>query len=196
MTADQKQQQLAESPFSLSFRMVDGYGNDVQITMREGVSAAIVKQVFEARREFVDLATGHGWQPATVSKPASNPTNGHSAPKADPVAAGAPTGAWVPPPPTGPVAQNVAGGGFASAAEVAIDCDTLSGSVTDGKEYWKIKGGKWSKHGVTVWPEVLQAAGIGTEPGGGPYSLKGWRAHVLLKPDGNPQKVARLERIA
>lgn len=195
MTADEKQQQLAESPFSLSFRMVDGYGNDVQITMRDGVSREVIKSVFEARQSFVDLATGHGWTFAATKPPAPNGNGSQRGPAPDPVAPGAPTGTWTPPPPSGPVSQTVAGGGFANAAEAVMDCETLSGSVTDGKEYWKIKGGKWSKHGVTIWPEVLQAAGIGTEPGK-TYNLAGWRAHVLLKPDGNPQKVTRLEKVA
>lgn len=38
--------------------------------------------------------------------------------------------------------------------------DTLSLEVKDGKTYFKIRGGQYSRHGVRVWPETLKAAGI------------------------------------
>ncbi len=38
--------------------------------------------------------------------------------------------------------------------------DTLDKEVKGGKEYFKVRGGQYSRHGVRVWPEVLKAAGI------------------------------------
>ena len=37
-----------------------------------------------------------------------------------------------------------------------FEATELVGSMSKGKTYWKVKGGKYSKYGVTVWPEVLE----------------------------------------
>jgi len=171
-----------ESPFSVTFRMTDGYGCDVQVTMRDGVTKEIVKQVFEARKEFVELAVGHGWQFTAASKPA---------PQAAPASNGQPPAAQ---PQAAPPPGAVAGGGFASAASDVFDAETLVGSITEGKPTWKVKGGRFSQWGVTIYPEAIAAAGLGVEPGK-TYSLAGWRAHYVMKPDGKPQKVTQLEKV-
>lgn len=41
-----------------------------------------------------------------------------------------------------------------------IPADKLLCEITDGKKYFKIKGGNYSKFGVRVWDEVLEAAGM------------------------------------
>ena len=68
---------------------------------------------------------------------------------------------------------------------------TLSATITDGKTYWKVKGGRFGKWGVTIWPEILDAAGFDALDPGTPYNLSGWTAEYVEK-DGKPDKVVRL----
>ena len=43
---------------------------------------------------------------------------------------------------------------------LSFDATEIAVSATDGKTYYKVKGGKYAKFGVTVWPEVLTEAGF------------------------------------
>lgn len=96
-----------------------------------------------------------------------------------------------PAPPTGnghpPTADN--------GEELSFQAATLEGERKKGKDYWKVKGGKYVQHGVTIWPEVLQAAGFEVEnlDTDQTYTLAGFTAYYELNPDtGNPKKVTRL----
>jgi len=57
-----KQLHKAESSFSLNFTLIDNFGCQVQATMREGVTAEIIKQVFAARQNFVASALEAGYR--------------------------------------------------------------------------------------------------------------------------------------
>ena len=63
-----------------------------------------------------------------------------------------------------------------------VTVDTLIASTDDnGKPVYKVKGGKYAKHGVRVWPEVLPALGIKADelkPGPNPFSAT---VRVVLK---------------
>lgn len=72
-----------------------------------------------------------------------------------------------------------------------FDAEALAGSITDGKAYWKVKGGRFTQWGVTIWPETISAAGLEVK-NGELYTLKGWRAYYSTKSDGKPEKVTRL----
>lgn len=76
--------------------------------------------------------------------------------------------------------------------EQSFPAEQLVGSITDGKPSWKVKGGRFTQFGVTIWPEALQEAGMSVEPGQA-YSLAGYTAWYVSKPDGKPQKVVRLK---
>lgn len=71
------------------------------------------------------------------------------------------------------------------ASELCID-------THDGKTYFKVKGGQFTKFGVTIWPETLAAAGLAKPTANA--SLAGWTAHYTNKPDGKPDKVLKLEK--
>ena len=65
-----------------------------------------------------------------------------------------------------------------------------------GQKAFKVKGGSFSKHGIRIWPEALQAAGF--DPAAfqpGQYSLAGYTA-VYTPGDGagKGQKVTELKR--
>ena len=82
---------------------------------------------------------------------------------------------------------------------MSFPAEDLTASMHEGKLYWKIKGGRFQKYGVTVWPEVLEAAGwVLEELEKNPLekrNLSGWVAHYVLNDKGNPDKVVELTRI-
>lgn len=77
----------------------------------------------------------------------------------------------------------------------------LAVTYDKGKEFFKLHGqeGKFPKFPVTVWPEVLEAAGINyldrsvVDPKDG-FKLEGWTAYYIVNEKGNPGKVIRLEQ--
>jgi hypothetical protein len=72
--------------------------------------------------------------------------------------------------------------------------DSITATVSDGKAYWRVKGGEFQKWGVIVYEEVLAAAGLGELNPLKPFSEPGLIAYYSLKDDGKPKKVTRLER--
>lgn len=80
--------------------------------------------------------------------------------------------------------------------------EKLSVSFSDGKYYYKVIGGNFTKYGVTVWPEPLIAAGLGVNDDGtpawgnppNPPSIQGWKAeYIEFEKNGKKQmKVTRL----
>lgn len=79
-------------------------------------------------------------------------------------------------------------------AYAEILCDVLEGEMKPGgKTYWRVKGGRYTMHGVRIWPEVLADAGFTVEDldPRDTYSLKGYRATVEIK-DGKPNRISLL----
>lgn len=82
---------------------------------------------------------------------------------------------------------------YAPAGALSFAAQTLEVEKrANGNEYGKVKGGRFSKHGVNCWPEVWQAAGIAIQA---PciVSLQGWTAEYI-EANGKPDKVTRLVR--
>jgi len=73
-----------------------------------------------------------------------------------------------------------------------IECSRLIVDVKDGKPAYKIKGGKWEKFGVRVFPEVLKTAKIDIDaiPLSG-IDMSGWQMEIMMK-GSQPDKVTRL----
>lgn len=76
----------------------------------------------------------------------------------------------------------------------SFQAESLEATVNKGKAYWKIKGGKFAKYGVTIWPEVLEETGFNLDELDPmqTYNLPGYTAHYTLKDDGKPEKVIKL----
>jgi len=76
-------------------------------------------------------------------------------------------------------------------------CEVKLDDKGDPKQFFKVKGGMYKKFGITIWPEVLTAAGI---PVGKlvaqDYKLPGYRAEFVLNDRGKPSKVVKLEKVA
>lgn len=74
----------------------------------------------------------------------------------------------------------------------SFTAELLAATVDKGKTYWKVQGGVFSKFGVTVWPEVLAAAGFGDLNPMQTYDLTGYTAVYVLNEEGKAQKVIQL----
>ena len=85
----------------------------------------------------------------------------------------------------------------APAQDNVFDTEFLVVTISNSKKYFKVKGGPWSKYGVTIWDEVLVSAGI---PVGKleakEYDLKGYKATIVRKADGKPEKVVKLDKVS
>lgn len=154
--------------------MNDKTGIATQIVMRDGVTKEMVKAVFESRQEFIALALAAGWAAPDKAKPSAMPakTNGASKPTQ---AAARPGQSQKP-----------------QGATLTFPAADLVGTVDGGKQYWKVKGGRFTQYGVTVWPEVLEASGFDDLEPGGIYPLTGYTAHYTTKEDGKPEKIVAL----
>lgn len=92
--------------------------------------------------------------------------------------------------------QSVPTDGQDSGQRVMFPADVLTVNASSGKRYFKIKGGRFAKFGVTVWPEVLQAAGIDPDEITKDTPLTGYVAHAEVAADGKPSKVVKLVKKA
>lgn len=77
---------------------------------------------------------------------------------------------------------------------LTFKAETLEITIKGDKTYYKVKGGKFAKFGVTIWPEVLQAAGFDLDTLAGITNLTGYTAHYVLNEKGDPNKVIGLEQ--
>ena len=74
---------------------------------------------------------------------------------------------------------------------LSFEAESLVGSTSEGKTYWKVRGGMFKKFGVTIWPEVLTKAGFDMEElnPATPYNLIGYTATYLLNAEkSTPEK--------
>lgn len=84
--------------------------------------------------------------------------------------------------------------GTQTPARSAFLVDNITATVSDGKAYWRVKGGDFQKWGVAIYPEVLEAAGLNNINPLVPYTEPGLVAYYSVKEDGKPKKIVRLER--
>jgi len=77
---------------------------------------------------------------------------------------------------------------------LTFPAQTLVATVNKGKAYWKVQGGKFTKFGVTIWPETLKSAGFSKDKLDPmkTYDLTGFTATYVTKDDGKPEKVISL----
>lgn len=76
-----------------------------------------------------------------------------------------------------------------------VHCDRLIIDIKDGKPAYKIKGGKWEKFGVRVFPDILEHAGIDVSKiplAGLPFG--NFNMTILMKGD-KPDKVTKLVKV-
>ena len=156
-----------EAPASLNFTGVTQRGWRIQLTLRDDNEANLLERFKTTTSVLLDL----GITP-----------NGA---KEEPAAVASSNGA--PPAVATPTATQ--------GDEDSFSAETLVASVNEGKAYWKVQGGPFSKFGVTVWPEVLGEAGFDCDQldPTQTYDLAGHTA-TYLRVDGKPKKVTRLAK--
>jgi hypothetical protein len=186
----------ASSNFYWTFETVNGVFN-FQTTVRGVLSPeqmqAHIKSLMEMNAHIVSLGgqakgTGKYDNPNAAVLPQPTPVDAiiTETMKADPM--------WNPPEANQPSTPS---GATEPTQDNVFDTSLLVVSINNGKKYFKIKGGNWSKYGVTVWDEVLATAGIpAARLEGKEYNLTGYKATIVRKPDGKPEKVVRLEKVA
>lgn len=174
---EQTNHNFSEAPASWNIKYrIKGF--DEMITLRGNSYAEIAPQADKAR-EWVHQHTAPG-----VSATADAVNTDDNLPTPDPLRADFERFAQTDPKPKqqpGDVTES-------------FEAEELTVSVTDGQTYTKIKGGQYTKFGVTVWPEVLAQAGINKQldPAKSPFSLRGYTAYFNRKEDGKPGKVVKL----
>lgn len=68
----------------------------------------------------------------------------------------------------------------------------MEATTRGGKEYWKVYGGPFVKYGVTIWPEIMEAAGLIGLDASARINVSGWTAEYVVNERGNPQKVVAM----
>ena len=159
-----------EAPYSDTFKWVDQNGYEHMLTVRGWSGSAVLDAVNKAI-EAITAANGH------------NPS--HRAP--------------IPAPQNNePVRVPLDEHGNEQPAVKVASAGRLSWEAKDGKTWFKVMdivvaaGEKGTKYGVTVWPEVLKAAGLDVSDTSNLPDIHGWRVDYVCNDKGYPQKVTRL----
>lgn len=75
---------------------------------------------------------------------------------------------------------------------VPVACTKIISETKDNKRYFKALGGQYTKHGVRVWDEVLEACDLLQQARNQlSIDLVGWTMDVLMV-DGKPKRVVKL----
>jgi hypothetical protein len=100
------------------------------------------------------------------------------------------------PAPQEPIHQPIDDGGNGLPEVKHFTAERMSVEMKDEKYYYKVIGKPFTQYGVTVWPEVLEDAGLDVTPGQPVPNIAGWRADYIEALNKNnkmtPQKVTRL----
>lgn len=165
-----KQHTFTEAPASWNIRYrVNGF--DEQITLR-GDTYAEIKPSIDKAREYVRGIVKADPLPKAAADAIN--TDRETASQVSPTATQTPA-----------APQNGNGQTFA--------CTEMSAVVNAGKVRWIVKGGQFTKFGVTCWPEVLAKTGVKFDPTE-VYNMAGWTATYTLKEDGKPDKIINMAK--
>ncbi len=164
--------EMTEAPASLNFRGITKNGWKVQFTLRDTDEAVLLvrfgKLIIKLEENYQVVPEG--------KQPAGNGSQNTPVP--------------LPVPPTGVSTDTDPNAAYTFPAE------RLVGKLEGGKSYWKVQGGKFSKFGVNIWPEILFAAGFKDLDPAQIYDLTGYTAYYTLKDNGKEDKVVNLSKEA
>lgn len=186
---------MPESPCLAFTRINTPAGFTWSVTIRAGMPEAVeneaMRSIFRQIQHFEKGAQAAGWLAIADGRDTVigglKPRN-NEPPQAP--QAGAPAQL---PPQAGSVAPPQASG-----EGLTFKAEKLVATITDGKTYWKVKGGKFAQYGVTIWPEVIAAAGwdVDALKPTESYNLTGYVASYALNEKGKPSKVTELVKAA
>jgi len=177
---------LFEAPASLTFKAVTSKGWDVQFTLRDFDENKLLDRFGKFVVALETAGVHHNG--STPTPPTSKPAQPSFTPDELDRAIedhGLPPG--VLPTIAQPAQQPV----------LTFTAEVLVATMVDGKVYRKVKGGKFSRFGVTIWDEVLQDAGFNVAELDPmlQYNLTGYVATYVEK-EGKPHKVTKLTKTA
>ncbi len=154
-----------ESPMVVWSNFYDADGALVNVTIREGATVSDVLNLLRVRSEAFAKMSEHGWT-KKIEKPSQVITT-HS-PSTPVAASSTPTHGEVP----------------------HFTATILSITESPKGKLAKLKGGIWSKWGVTCWPEQAAALGIGYEDkSAGEYAIDPIEVIYAADDEGKPKKV-------
>ena len=176
---------MEEARASLNFFGITRKGWNVQFTLRDDDEAALMDRfaAFVLKLEESHVVPKPVGQQATT--PPQNAQNGSGGAQSAPPTVSTPPAAAAHP--DGPLTFQ------------AVD---MVGSTSQGKTYWKVRGGQFTKFGVTIWPETLKVAGFDMDAldPAEVYDLTGYKAFYILNAEKStpekevPEKVVALTK--
>ena len=177
-----------DAPFSDNFHWVDTDDFRHQITVRANTGAQLLERIDAARTNLLK----RGATPSGQSSPPQAAHNGSGQAQSAP-----PTLRVI-----AATAAHPEGAGASHEGSLSFEAESLVGSTSEGKTYWKVRGGMFKKFGVTIWPEVLTKAGFDMEElnPATSYNLIGYTATYLLNAEKStpekevPDKVVALHK--
>lgn len=182
--------QHSEAVLSATAKFRDENGASWLFTMRAGVTGKMAVDFAGNLKAFSTWVVGHGFTPESNGKGYSHSHSAVAPPPAPRTQAATPAAV--------PVASGQA---LPPGNDLSFAAQTLTASMMNGKTYWKVRGGQFTKYGVSIWPEVLTAAGI--EPStlnpAQEYQLTGYNAMYQTKIHNGkevPDKVLSLQKVA
>lgn len=180
--------EVAREPHSMTVTAIDGQGFEWLICVRSSSTLEDVDTMFAAARYAKEKITKYGWKPAhkynRPTTPMGTPENKNTVTEVIPDVVSLPEPPIVQHTPQSPQTSQ-------QSNTLTFAAESLETTVNNGKYYHKVKGGHFSKFGITVWQEVLEAVGLMNLDPMKTYSMKGWHAEYILK-DGKPEKIVKL----
>lgn len=169
------EKKLAQAPtpeavysFSTTALSKDGLSGTWTIRARHGEDG---KGFYHRVENFIEYAVKNGWSvPSKIQLPAQPQANTQS--------------------------TNAVSAPKATDEVETFNAQTLSATTADGKAYWKIKGGKYSKYGLTIWKEALEDAGFKFDELDPmkTYDVGAFTAHVWKDESGKATKIFKLTK--
>jgi hypothetical protein len=180
----------SEAPATVNIRLYGPQGGDLLLTLRQGVN-------LDQARELLDIAILTTLYAKDKYRLAAHPQPAPTA--GPPPAAGSPVGQQAPAQPVAPPLTNGNGqpapAPQTQAGPLTFEAQALTVALDEsGRATFKVKGGKFSRWGLRIWPEVLAATGfdVNALQAGQTYSLTGYTAAYILGDNGKALKVTEL----
>lgn len=190
----------SEAYISLNYRMVNPKGVEIAITMRESEAADADRKCFQRVKEFTERAASSGWLPVmgkSMGAPHSDPQGAQ--PSLSPSPSSTLTVRQIQP--AGGQQQAITRLQPGNAAPIQQQTGPLVFEANiltvewppSGKKRGKMKGDKFTKFGVTLWPETAPILGFNLDDlNPGSYNIDPMMVAYCLNDKGQPDKIIGL----
>lgn len=177
-------------------KVLDGNGFEWLFTISEGITGEVYKDFLGVLKYASDNLRQQGFIPCggAPQRAASSAPQAPPPPQTPPAAANTPPPAAPRTPPTAPRTPPAAAAPQGNGGQSSFAATQLVGNVMNGKVYWSVQGGQFQRHGVRIWPEVLEQIGwdVSALDPTQPYDLTGYTA-VYENDAQNHKKIVSLQ---